>query len=103
VRQDKVSSVHGGEIPLPHANAEKVLLHQGVILKTVILKIAHHRGVDSTIPQFLDACNPAFAVISVGQNVFGHPAPSVTTRLEDKAGAQNVLLTSEVGTITFTT
>jgi len=82
---------------------EKVLLHQGVNLEATVLKVAHHGGVDSTLPQFLEACDPAFAVVSVGKNVFAHPAPSVITRLENKAGAQNVLLTSEVGTITFTT
>jgi competence protein ComEC len=83
--------------------AEKELLHQGVNLKCTVLKVAHHGGADSTTSQFLEVCGPTFAVVSVGKNVFDHPAPSVITRLEDKLGAENVFLTSEVGTITFTT
>jgi competence protein ComEC len=83
--------------------AEEILLHQGLNLKATVLKVAHHGGVDSTTPQFLDACDPVFAVVSVGQNVFGHPAPSTIARLEDKLGTENVFLTKDAGTITFTT
>jgi hypothetical protein len=40
---------------------------------------------------------------AIRSDVTVQPAPSAITRLEDKARAQNVLLTSEVETITFTT
>ena len=83
--------------------AEKVLLHQGINLKCTVLKVAHHGGADSTTSQFLEACGPTFAVVSVGKNVFAHPDLEIMARLEDKLGAENVFLTSEVGTITFTT
>ena len=45
------------------------------ILKADILKIGHHGSKTSTSQAFLDAVDPAVAVIQVGKNnVYGHPA-----------------------------
>jgi competence protein ComEC len=48
-----------------------------------ILKVAHHGGTTSSIPEFLQAVRPRMAVISVGdRNTFGHPRIEVLGRLE---------------------
>ncbi|MHB1935165.1 MAG: ComEC/Rec2 family competence protein [Acidobacteriaceae bacterium] len=47
-----------------------------------LLKIGHHGSNTSTIPAFLAAVHPQFAVISVGRNnPFGHPRVSVLDEL----------------------
>lgn len=52
-----------------------------------ILKAAHHGSKYSTSDAFLDLVRPHEAVISVGKNSYGHPAPEVLERLE-KHGVQ---------------
>jgi competence protein ComEC len=46
-----------------------------------ILKVAHHGSKYSSSDAFLDLTRPREAVISVGKNRYGHPAPEVTDRL----------------------
>ena len=47
------------------------------------LKVAHHGSEDCTSTKFLQMLNPKNAIISVGgNNVFGHPSPSLLYRLE---------------------
>jgi competence protein ComEC len=47
-----------------------------------LLKIAHHGGATSTLPQLLKAVRPQFAMISVGaRNSYGHPRQEVLERL----------------------
>ena len=47
-----------------------------------ILKVAHHGSKYSSCGEFLDAVSPAAAVIQVGRNRYGHPAPEALERLE---------------------
>jgi competence protein ComEC len=87
-----------------HEEAEREILHQGVKLRSTILKVAHHGSGTSTCPQFLAAVDPEIVVISVGKdNPFGHPAQETMCRLEGRLGEDKIYLTSEKGTITFTT
>jgi competence protein ComEC len=52
------------------------------------LKVGHHGSRYSSTGAFLDAVEPAVAIISVGaRNSFGHPTPEVLGRLE-AAGAR---------------
>jgi competence protein ComEC len=52
-----------------------------------LLKVGHHGSNTSTIPSFLAAVHPQFAVISAGRhNPFGHPRVSVL----DELGAAHV-------------
>lgn len=50
-----------------------------------ILKISHHGSSSSSAEEFLDAVNPSYAVISVGEgNMYGHPSKECLKRLEER-------------------
>ena len=84
--------------------AEFELIRQRANLRSTLLKVAHHGSKTSTSPQFLAVVDPEIAVISVGaDNPFGHPSPEMAERLEERLGKDKVYLTSENGTIEFTT
>jgi competence protein ComEC len=52
--------------------------------KSELLKVGHHGSATSTIPDFLAAVHPSYAVISVGRhNVYGHPRMDVLNRLTE--------------------
>lgn len=65
-----------------------------------ILKVAHHGADNATSARFLDAATPDIAVISVGENNFGHPDEMTLQRLRE-SGAQ-ILRTDMLGAITLT-
>lgn len=52
-------------------------------LNVNILKVAHHGSKYSTSVDFLQKILPEEAVISVGENSYGHPAPETLQRLEN--------------------
>lgn len=62
-----------------------------------VLKVGHHGSRFSTSPELLAATRPALAVVSVGENRYGHPHPSVLARLADHGVP--VLTTLEAGAI----
>lgn len=69
------------------AIAEKAILKKYSknlnILKSDILKVAHHGSKTSSTKEFLEAVKPNTAVIGVGKNNnFGHPNKSVLERLK---------------------
>ena len=85
-------------------DCERYLLEQGMELESTVLKVGHHGSNTSTCLEFLAAVDPEVAVISVGaDNPYGHPSEEVMTRLSERLGEDMVYLTSESGTITFTT
>ena len=54
------------------------------VLRSTILKIAHHGSKTSSSKEFLEAVKPKIALIGVGENnKFGHPTPEVLQRLND--------------------
>ena len=65
--------------------AEKQILEEYKntnILKSTILKVAHHGSKSSSIQSFLDEVKPKIALIGVGKdNTFGHPNSGVLERL----------------------
>jgi competence protein ComEC len=65
------------------AVVEADLLREGLPLAATVLKVAHHGSCSSTGDPFLRAAAPAVAVISVGENDFGHPCDEVLARLAD--------------------
>ena len=66
--------------------AEKAILekYRGTnILKSTILKVAHHGSKSSSTEEFINAVKPKIALIGVGErNTFGHPNSEVLKRLE---------------------
>jgi len=50
-------------------------------LKSDIFKLNHHGSSTSNCKEFLDAVRPKFAVVSSGENNYGHPAGVVISRL----------------------
>ncbi|HPZ74891.1 MAG TPA: MBL fold metallo-hydrolase [Candidatus Pacearchaeota archaeon] len=53
-----------------------------VNLQSEVIKIAHHGSKYSSNEYFLRAVSPEVAVISVGENHYGHPAPEVLDNLK---------------------
>jgi competence protein ComEC len=83
--------------------AEFGLSARGANLNNTVLKVAHCGSKTSTTPEFLAMANPRVAVISVGDNPYGHPSPEVISRLEDSLGPAYIYRTDEQGTIEFIT
>jgi competence protein ComEC len=66
-----------------------------------LLKVGHHGSRGSTSEEWLARLHPMVAVISVGRNDYGHPAPATLARLS--RGASEVRRTDLEGTISVTT
>ncbi len=65
--------------------AEQALIRSGQDLSAGILRVAHHGSAATTGPALLAAVSPQLALISVGRNDFGHPAPALLERLDERA------------------
>ncbi|NLM19940.1 MAG: DNA internalization-related competence protein ComEC/Rec2 [Clostridiaceae bacterium] len=61
--------------------SEQNLLSKYQFAKIDVLKVAHHGSKYSTSDRFLRAIDPELAIISVGKNYYGHPAPELLERL----------------------
>ena len=84
------------------AAAEQSMLNAGLNVSSNVLKVAHHGSRTSTSQAFLDAVNPAYAVISAGvDNIFGHPHEETVQRLIGKGVVTYGTYVS--GTIVFIT
>ena len=66
-----------------------------------LLKVGHHGSRGSTGPGWLEQLRPAVAVISVGRNEYGHPAPATMARLGEAGVA--IRRTDEDGTVSVRT
>jgi competence protein ComEC len=66
-----------------------------------LLKVGHHGSRGSTGDRWLERLDPRVAVISVGRNDYGHPAPETLGRLEAHGVA--IRRTDQDGTISVTT
>ena len=88
-----------GDIERP---SERKILAEAQSVGANFLKIAHHGSKTSTTDPFLSSAHPSFAAISVGRdNIFGHPSPEVTDRLE--AAGVRVYRTDRDGAIMAST
>ncbi|WP_353894330.1 DNA internalization-related competence protein ComEC/Rec2 [Proteinivorax hydrogeniformans] len=65
-----------------------------------ILKVAHHGSLTSTSKEIVKFTSPKYAIITVGENSFGHPSNDVIKRLENNGS--EVLRTDKHGRIFFT-
>jgi competence protein ComEC len=66
-----------------------------------VLKVGHHGSRGSTSDGWLDALRPKAAVVSVGRNDYGHPAPPTLARL--RRHGVDILRTDLDGSIVVTT
>ncbi len=65
--------------------AERALLQSGADLSADLLKLGHHGSSTSTTDEFLDAVDPAFALITCGEgNSYGHPHTETLSRLASR-------------------
>ena len=70
------------------------------ILKSTVLKIAHHGSKTSSTKEFLQLVNPQIALIGVGENnTFGHPNSEVLERITSMKS--KVYRTDKCGEITI--
>lgn len=75
-----------------------ILLQSGRLLASDVYKVAHHGSTGANSELFLLAVNPAYAVISCGENNdYGHPHSEVLNRL--RLMGTKVYRTDEQGTI----
>ena len=66
------------------------------ILKSDVLKVAHHGSKTSTTQSFFEKVNPKICLIGVGKNnMFGHP----TTEVLERINATKIYRTDENGEI----
>lgn len=66
------------------AEAERLLLGWGDILRSEVLKVGHHGSSTSTGSEFLAQIRPRYATVSVGEkNRFKHPSAQVIRRLRE--------------------
>jgi competence protein ComEC len=100
VTMDRVSFLLTADIEW---ETEFWLIEQRAELASTVLKVAHHGSKTSTTAEFLAAASPRVAVISVGENSYGHPHDEVMVRLEQALGSEDIFRTDEQGTIEFIT
>ena len=68
---------------IENTTEQNLLIWQN-ILKSDVLKIAHHGSSNSSSLEFLEKVNPIITIISTGKNNFGHPSEKIIERLKDK-------------------
>ncbi|MDO9535186.1 MAG: DNA internalization-related competence protein ComEC/Rec2 [Bacillota bacterium] len=77
----EVSFLFTGDIEV---RAVEYLLKEKKTLASNVLKVPHHGGYLSNLPEFLDQVSPNAAVITVGSNSFGHPHPATLSALQER-------------------
>ena len=89
---------------------EQEILNAGYDLSATVLKVGHHGSKNSTTYPFLREIMPKYAIISVGDNNYGHPTEDVLSRLRDadvkvyRTDMQgDIIATSDGKTVTITT
>jgi competence protein ComEC len=83
----------------PEEPAQEALLEAGVDLHAELLKVPHH-GAATSVPEFFQAVGAEVAVVSVGENDYGHPVPATLEAITE-TGA-DIWRTDQHGTITVT-
>lgn len=82
-----------------NAYGERDLLRQTALPDLEVLIVGHHGSKSSTCIELLEAGRPDIAIISVGDNSYGHPTQQVLDRLTD-FGCE-IYRTDENGTVIY--
>ncbi|MBE6554576.1 MAG: MBL fold metallo-hydrolase [Ruminococcaceae bacterium] len=99
IQHENVTAILTGDADV-EAEAEMVVRYGAAQLACDLYKVGHHGSNTSSSLTFLQAMEPAYAVISCGAgNSYGHPTGEVLARL-DRVGAR-VLRTDLCGEILF--
>ncbi len=80
-------------------STERALIARYPIPDIEVLVVGHHGSKYSSCFEFLAATRPEIAIISVGRNSYGHPAPETIARLLEAGAA--VRCTEQEGSITI--
>lgn len=83
----------------PEAAAQQEMLDRHEPVVAPVLNVPHHGAATSIVP-FLRAVHEVVAVVSVGPNTYGHPAPSTMEAL--RASGARVYRTDRNGDVTVT-
>ncbi len=94
---DDISFLFSGDIGI--GIEERLIKNQKGNLKSSVLKVAHQGSDTSSSEEFLETVAPQYAVISVGDNSYGHPTLRVLKRLE-RLGVK-LLRTDKHGDVVF--
>lgn len=89
---------------------EQAIIYAGKDLKCDVIKVGHHGSRTSTSQNLIKNAKPKYAVISVGNNSYGHPTSAVLNRLYN-SGVQvfrtdmqgDIVCTSDGNNISFST
>jgi competence protein ComEC len=87
----------GGLRLLLSADAESEALAPLALGDVDVMKVPHHGSADPGLPDMLDRVRPEVAAIEVGQNLYGHPAPSTLSAL--RAAGVRTYRTDRDGTV----
>ena len=83
---------------------ERRMVESGIDLSATLLKVPHHGSDTSSTDLFLQAVDPAVAIVQVGSdNRFGHPTDEVISRLKSVVPGENLFVTSSDGDVTVRT
>ena len=95
-----VSMLFTGDIEETAEEKLVELYGESNVLKSTILKVAHHGSKTSTTQEFLELVSPKIALIGVGKNnLYGHPNVDVLSRLENLN--TKIYRTDEMGELTI--
>lgn len=82
------------------ADSESPLTLPLAIQPVELYKVAHHGSADEGLPQLLERLDPQIALISVGDNDYGHPTPSTLATLAEDSEL-SVFRTDQAGRVTL--
>ena len=90
----------GGFGLLLSADAESDALLPLALPHVDAMKVPHHGSSDAGLPEVLARLRPGLAAIEVGENTYGHPAPSTLAAL--RRARVPIYRTDRDGTVTLT-